>query len=126
MNKKISLIEDDPAILDIYQTMIQKAGFDVEVFPLGKEFLQAMEEMHTKENKKPDLVLLDLILPDMSGEEILVKLKKNPLTQHIKVFILSNKENASGIIHDINPDKYIIKADTSPTALIKIIQDELN
>lgn len=124
MTKKIILVEDDAAILDIYQTMIQKAGFEVEAFSLGQDFLTAMEEEGN--GAKPDLVLLDLILPDISGETILQHLKKDKTTQNIKVFILSNKEQTLDGVDTAKPDKYIVKANTTPTQLIEIIKSELS
>lgn len=52
MPKKIILIEDDPAILDIYKTMIEKSGFEVQVFSSGQEFLRKVEEMKLGDEKK--------------------------------------------------------------------------
>jgi len=126
-NKNIFLVEDDSAIVDIYKTLMEKSGFDVEVFGLGHEIIKAVKEMNGDlESKKPDIILLDLILPDMNGMEVLKEVRKNNATKNTKVFILTNQENVKFSETDtIKPDKVIIKANTTPTQLVEIIKEEL-
>ena len=126
MNKKIYLVEDDSAIIDIYATIIKKAHFDVEVLSLGQQVLAKIKAIVAGEEPKPDLVLLDLILPDMNGMEILTEMKKNEATKNMKVFILSNQADAqSQMTGVVKPDKFIVKANITPTSLLEIIKEEL-
>ncbi|MDO8529893.1 MAG: response regulator [bacterium] len=125
--KKVILVEDDSAIIDIYQTMLKAAHFDVEVLSLGQDVIKRMKAVESKEEAKPDIILLDLILPDINGIEVLKVIKTNDATKDIKVFILTNQEE-SGIqpLGDIKPDKFLIKANITPTDLIGLIKKELS
>lgn len=126
MAKKIILVEDDSAITEIYQTVMKKAHFDFEVFDSGQEVIKMIKDVQAGQIPKPDIFLLDLILPDMNGMEILRELKKDSVTKDIKVFILSNQEfSESQKPDDIKPDKFIIKAHIRPTELLEVIKKEL-
>jgi DNA-binding response OmpR family regulator len=128
ITKKILLIEDDSAIADIYQTVLKKAQFDVETIALGQEAIKKMKDIASgkEEVVKPDVVLLDLVLPDINGMEVLSEIRKHDETKNIKVFILSNQEvvdnKESG---SVRPDKSIIKANITPSQLAEIIAQEL-
>ena len=117
-------MEDDSAIADIYKTIMEKAGFDAEIFGLGREFLRGLKNA-AEEGKNPAIVLLDLILPDMNGMEVLNKIKKDEETKDIKVFILTNQDESQIPKQDVKPDKFIVKANTTPTELVEIIKEEL-
>ena len=82
--KQILLIEDDPFLIDIYSTKLKDSGFSVEVASDGEQALVKMKE------KKPDLVLLDIVLPKLSGWEILRKIKGEANLKNLKIIILSN------------------------------------
>ena len=70
----IYIVEDDTNIREIESFALKNSGYQVEDFPNAKEFYNALKD------KKPDLVLLDIMLPDEDGMEILLKLRKNPET----------------------------------------------
>ncbi len=123
--KKVLLVEDDSAIIDIYQTMIKKANFDVEVISLGQEVIKKMKELKGSDQPKPDIILLDLILPDINGIEVLKEIKSNSFTKDIIVFILTNQEESQQRLGDTKPDKFIIKANITPTQLIGLIKEQL-
>ena len=125
--KKIFIIEDDSAIVDIYKVIFKKANFDVETMSSGQEAIDMIKKIiETGKESKPDIVLLDLILPDMNGIEILKLIKNNDVTKDIKVFIMTNQEKTQlEQLNEIKPDKIIIKANTTPTQLLEIIQEEL-
>lgn len=123
MKKLIFLVEDDSAIVDIYKLMMEKSGFTVEVFGLGKEVINAIKTS----SKKPDMVLLDLILPDINGMEVLKEIRHNPATKDIKVFILTNQSDVKideGAI--VRADKILIKAHVTPSDLVDTISEALN
>lgn len=102
---KIYCVEDDKSIQEIEIYTLQSTGFDAQGFYDGKSFFQAL----TKE--KPDLILLDVMLPDEDGISILTKLKKNPATSDIPVIIASAKgEEYDKIVGlDTGADDYLAK-----------------
>ena len=125
MQKRIYLVEDDSAIIDIYATVMKKAGIDVDVMSLGADVLKKLGLVSKGEEIKPSLILLDLILPDMNGLDILAEVKKNPTLKDILVFILSNQSDAQLPEGAAKPDKFIIKANITPTELLEVVQKEL-
>lgn len=126
-SKKIFLVEDDLAIIDIYSTALKGAGFELDVITTGEQAVRRAKDAVESGENVPDVVLLDLILPDMNGAEALKNLKTGEKTKKIKVFILSNQteidERKSG---GIKPDKFIIKADITPLQLVEILKKELS
>ena len=121
-SKKIFLVEDDPAISDIYKTLMEKSHFSVEVFSLGQEAINRIKSLKSGD-EKPDLILLDLILPDINGAEVLKEIRKNNITLETKVFVLTNQDNVH--FDQIKPDKIITKANVTPTQLIEIIKSSI-
>jgi len=121
--KKVFFIEDDPAIIDIYTTAFKSAKINLEVISSGQE---AINRIKKGEDGMPSLVLLDLILPDINGREVLKEIKSNNATKGITVFIMSN-DTASDLKEAgaIKPDKFILKANTTPTQLIDLVKKEL-
>lgn len=119
MNKKILLVEDDPFLIDIYTTRLKEEGYLVEISASGNESLKKL----SKENF--DLLILDLILPDINGMEILKKVKES--FPNLKIIILSNigekKEVEEGL--KLGANKYLIKAHHTPSDIIKEIKNLL-
>ena len=125
--KKIILVEDDPAIIDIYETLMKKAHFDVRVISLGQEVINMIKNIEEGTELKPDIILLDLILPDINGIEVFKEIKKNKKTKDIKIFILTNQKDVQPQqLGDEKPDKFIIKANISPTQLLELIKEYLS
>lgn len=123
--KMILFVEDDLATIDVYRTALERAGFDVDPIMLGEEVIRRIGEIEKGEAKMPDLVLLDLILPDMNGIEILDKIRKGKKIKDIKVLILTNYTDVEleqrGM--KLNAEKYLLKTDYTPSQLVKIIKD---
>ena len=89
--KKILAIDDEVDLLDIIHVWLTERGFEVVTASNGKEALKQLETI------RPDLVLLDLLMPHMSGLEILNQIKKNPKTKSIRVAILTVKGDTQSI-----------------------------
>lgn len=125
--KKIILIEDDLSTIDIYQTILKKYGFEVEVFTTGRQALKKLKQIREKKTSRPDLFLIDLILPDMNGIELLEKIKACKETKNITCFILTNYSNKelkeAGFA--LQAERYILKADYTPRELAEIIKKDL-
>ena len=125
MKKKILLIEDEPLQIEIYEKVIKEAGFEIESLEWGKEGLKRLEEIKAKKKERPDLILLDLILPDINGLAILEKAKTDPELKDIPFFIFTNY-SAPGLEKtgkDLGAEKYIIKTDVTSSQLVKLIKD---
>lgn len=116
--KQILLIEDDPFLIDIYTTKLKDSGFLVETASDGEQALEKVKE------KKPDLVLLDIVLPKISGWEILKKIKAEAGLKDLKIMILSNlgqkEEVEKGM--DLGVEKYLIKAHYTPSQVVEEIK----
>ncbi len=81
--KKVLLIDDEVELIDIYALQLREAGYTVIVAGDG------MEGLHQAKLEKPDLILLDLKMPKMSGMEVLTKLKEDPELKNLKVVFLT-------------------------------------
>lgn len=112
--KKILLVEDDPFLIDIYTTKLKEAGFLVEVANDGEDGLKKIKE------KKPALIILDIVLPQIDGWEILTKIKADPVLKNLKVIMLSNLGQKEDVEKAINLGalKYLIKAHYTPSQVI--------
>lgn len=101
----IYLVEDDESIRNMMMYTLEASGFEVKGFENGKSYFQAMLMNH------PDLVMLDIMLPDMDGIEILKKMKKDPEMKDIPVIMASAKgtEYDKVIGLDLGADDYLAK-----------------
>jgi two-component system, OmpR family, alkaline phosphatase synthesis response regulator PhoP len=128
MPKLIYLIEDDAGVIEVYKTGLEKIGkFEVKVFKTCKEAKDKIEEFANNKGKKPDLILLDLILPECNGVEILGILKKTEQTKDIPVIILTNYTSDEikerGI--EMGTKDYLTKTEVTPTKLAEIVKEKL-
>ena len=80
---KILCIEDDPDMIDYIKLILGKAGYEVVGAEGGAAGLKAMRQ------EKPDLILLDLMMPEMDGAEVLLRKKEDPAVRHIPVIALT-------------------------------------
>ena len=78
---KVFLIEDELNIMSIYTTVLTANGIDVEGIASGREAMEKIKEIQEGKRQKPALVLLDLVMPDINGLEILYALRKNDATK---------------------------------------------
>lgn len=84
MAKKILLVEDEEILIDILQRKLTQEGYKVSVARDGDKGLKTMKEV------KPDLILLDIIMPKMGGFEVMEKMAEDPELKDIPVIIISN------------------------------------
>lgn len=118
MKKRILIIEDDPFLSDIYFTKLTSEDFEVKVAENGKKGLKMLE------SEKFDLLILDLILPEIDGFEVLERLRKDEKFKDLKIIILSNlgqKEEVEKGAY-LGADRYFIKAYYTPTEVANEIK----
>ena len=107
---KVAIIEDDQAISQMYRIKFEAEGYDVETAENGKLGLELAKNM------RPDIILLDLMMPVMSGEEMLAKLRATPWGKNIKVIVLTNRgeQEIPPVVRDLNITALILKANMTP------------
>jgi len=131
--KTILLAEDDPFTIDIYTTKFRAAGFEVDVATNGKEVLKKLKEKNSpttlQDEKKiwPDFLVLDIVLPQIDGFEILRKIKDEKNLKNLKVIILSNLGQKGEVEKGLKLGaiKYLIKAHYTPTEVVEEIKEIL-
>ena len=117
--KTILIVEDDRFIGEMYVRSLKKAGYEVDWMVDGNDGLIAAR------NKPYDLVLLDVMLPERRGSEILDALRgEEDLIPNSRVIVLTNfeQDDESRMAMESHADAYLIKAEITPTKLLSVIQ----
>ncbi len=117
---KILLIEDDPVLKEMYLERMKMEGFIVDSARDGNEGLDKMRSF------LPDLVLLDLIMPELSGFEALEIAKKDPSIAHIPIIVLSNIRAEVEDLMKKGAARFILKSDSTPSQVIEEIKETLS
>jgi len=119
---KILLVEDEALVRDMYQKKLELSKFDVETASDGKEGLRKAREL------KPDLILLDIIMPHLDGIQVLMKIKNDPELKEIPVVMLTNIESnkhKKECFHE-GAAGYIVKSDGTPSIVLKEVNKILS
>ncbi len=118
---KIAIIEDDVAISQMYRIKFEAEGYSVETAENGQLGLELIEEF------QPDIVLLDLMMPTMDGEEMLKLLRASDWGQNVKVIVLTNmgeSEIPDGM-KELGVEAIILKANMTPRQVAKLVEEHL-
>lgn len=118
---KIAIIEDDPVISQMYRMKFETDGFDVQLAHDGKKGVALVEHFH------PDLILLDLQMPEMDGAAALADIRRHDWGKHIPVIILTNlgEEEAPKGIRSHGIHSYIVKAELTPRQVVQRVKEAL-
>jgi DNA-binding response OmpR family regulator len=121
MATKIAIVEDDDAISQMYRIKFEAEGYTVETAENGKLGLELAEKM------KPDIILLDLMMPIMTGEEMLAKLRKSEWGKNIKVIILTNRgeQEIPDEVRELGVEALILKAAMTPRQVAELVKSKL-
>ena len=119
---KIAIIEDNTVINQMYRMKFEVEGFDVQVAANGADGIKLVEKF------SPDIILLDLQMPQMNGDEALKKIRESKKGKNIPVIILTNtgKEEARENLKDLNIEGYIVKAEMTPKQVVNRVKESLN
>jgi DNA-binding response OmpR family regulator len=121
MDKKytVLIVDDDEFLLDMYSLKFRESGFNVEVAHKGT---MAIEKL--KEGLVPDVMLLDIVMPEMDGFEVLRELKKEGLAKGSSLVILSNLGQKEDIErgHNLGADDYLVKAYLTPKEVVEKVE----
>lgn len=115
--KKILLVEDDPMIVEMYKMRLEEEGFEVLITDRGSEALEWAI------SRRPEVVLLDIILPEVDGFSILQNLKNSQETKDIPVLLLTNlgQESDQEKGRQMGVTDYFVKSQHTPADIIQKI-----
>ena len=119
---KIAIIEDDTVINQMYRMKFEADGFEVQLADNGKRGVAMVESF------QPDLILMDLSMPEMSGDEALAEIRAHDWGKKIPVIILTNlgEEEAPKGLRTLGIHSYIVKADLTPSQVVSRAKEALN
>lgn len=118
---KIAIVEDDVAISQMYRLKFEADGYEVSTAENGVTGLSMIEDF------RPDIVLLDMMMPEMNGDETLEKMRVTDWGKHIPVLILTNmgQEEAPKSLEALNVHSYIVKAEMTPKQVEERVKQAL-
>ena len=121
MAYRIAIIEDELPIQQMYRLKLEREGFIVATAGDGRTGLAVAETF------QPDLILLDLRMPNMSGDEMLLHLRATDWGAAIQVIILTNisKDEAPQALRLLNVHRYVVKAHHTPAQVVEIVKEAL-
>jgi len=115
MAKTILIVEDEEAVRELEKFILEQQGYDV------MEARDGLEGLAKAEFRKPDLILLDLMMPDVSGGRMFDEMKQHPTTTGIPIIVVTGKPDAHEMFDDeIGPDNVIMKPFEADTLLGRI------
>jgi DNA-binding response OmpR family regulator len=117
----ILIVDDEKDLRDALGTALRQAGFTV------LEALDGPQGLQLAELEKPDLILLDIMMPNMSGHQVLRELRMKPWGMRMKVILLTNSDDPANISQgaELKSNDYIIKSQTSLEDIIKKVKQHL-
>ncbi len=119
---KVAIVEDDMAISQMYRLKFETEGYTVQTADNGKLGLELVEAF------KPDIILLDLMMPEMTGDQMLTELRKKPWGKDITVIILTNmgEEEAPKTLRELGVHSFIVKAEMTPRQVAERVKQALS
>ena len=119
---KIAIIEDDPVISQMYRMKFEAEGFDVQLADNGESGVALVKSM------APDIILLDMQMPKMTGDEALLQIRAEEWGASIPVIVLTNlgAEEAPKTLKTLGVHSYIVKADLTPKQVVERVKTVLD
>ena len=125
---KILLVEDDRPTIQFYQDVFkQLMGLEIEVLDWGYKAIDYLKEIREGKKEKPDLILLDIVLPDMNAIKVLEEARKHPETKDLLIFALTNLSDPEVDEEFVKQgiDKILVKTVYTPSKLIPLVKESL-
>jgi CheY-like chemotaxis protein len=123
MAKKILLVEDEEIMIDLLQKKLSREGYEVFVARDGEEGLKKMREM----DPKPDLILLDIIMPKMGGFEVMEEMAKDEKLKNIPVIVISNSGQPVELdrAKKLGARDWLIKTEFDPNEVLEKVKKQI-
>lgn len=121
MSKKVLIVEDEAIILDLLQKKLTKEGYETLIARDGDEGLAVMRK------NKPDIVLLDIIMPKMGGFEVMAEMQKDEELKQIPIIVISNSGQPVEIdkAQSLGAKDWLVKAEFNPQEVIDKIEKQI-
>ncbi len=121
MAKKILLVEDEEIMINLLQKKLTQEGYDVTVAVNGEEGLEKMKE------QKPDVVLLDIIMPKKGGFEVMEEMNKDPALKEVPVIIISNSGQPVELdkAKELGAKDWLIKTEFDPQEVLDKVRKQI-
>ena len=118
---KVAIVEDDALINQMYRMKFESEGFDVQVADNGKSGIEMIQTF------QPNLVLLDLQMPEMTGDQVLKSMREQEWGKNTPVIILTNTglEESPKILKELNVLSYFVKAELTPSQIVAKAKEAL-
>lgn len=115
------VVEDDQDIQFLYKLKLEREGFEVATASNGLEGLEVVKKV------QPDVILLDLMMPVMSGSEMLAQMRAEEWGSKPRVIVLTNisRDEAPQVLRFLRVDRYIVKAHHTPAQVVNIVHEVL-
>lgn len=122
LHKKILLVEDDDGLASVYQTRLEAEGFTVKRVPNGEDALASAIEF------KPDLILLDAMMPKVSGFDVLDILRNTPETTNVRIIMLTalSQDTDKQRAESLGVDEYLVKSQVVIADVVERIKHHLD
>lgn len=119
--RKIAIVEDDIAIVQMYRMKFEAEGYEVVTAGDGELGFKLIEDL------QPDIILLDVMMPLMNGNELLEKIQSKKTLASIPVIVLTNMGETEGkkLFENLRVDAFIVKADMTPTEVAAKVAEVL-
>lgn len=120
--KKICIVEDEPTIREIYQIELEKNGYEVRVASDGKDGLELIKK------EKPDVALIDIMMPNINGIELMEMLKKDKELSKIPIVVLTNlsDEETTRKAGELESRFFLNKTLFNPNEVVRIVREVLS
>ena len=117
-NYKVFIVDDDKFLLDMYALKFSKSGASVENALNGTDALRKIEAGY-----RPDVLLIDVVMPGLSGLDMIAEIRKKKLIEKVPIVVLSNQSEDASIqrAKDLGVQGYIVKASTIPSEVVEQI-----
>lgn len=118
---KIAIVEDDLAIAQMYRLKFESDGYEVQTAENGVEGLELAEHFI------PDIILLDIMMPEMNGDQMLAAMRKTDWGKNIKVIVLTNMGEAEApkSLKALGVSNFVVKADMTPRQVEELVKQTL-
>lgn len=110
---RILLVEDDPVLQEMYKDKFTGEGFEIQATSYGKKGIEMLKEF------RPDVLLLDLILPDVTGFSVLDEINKDPEVNTIPILVMTNiYADGEDLVKNHGVKSFVLKTNTTPDQIM--------